>query len=226
MPPNDPFYHFAWTTIAVCLPTYILIFVLTPGTFAGWRRIAKQVYSLPGRWSASLLDILFGYKPRWAETYISESSSPVEPQVPVQLRRPSKSRTGSTEVAMALRAATGTAATILSPALSRSMSREDQKLEKRPLPYATSSPTANSIRFDFDNTPQKRPSQADFDEEVSPITPVRSGVRSGAPANDKHGSRATQREKMNRDARSWSFRDVFASRQGDRRERVGQPDIV
>jgi len=217
MPPNDPFYHFAWTTIAVCLPTYILIFVLNAhGTLEWWRRSVMVSYSVPARWTAHLLEKV-GYIPKWAQTHLA-TSPPSPDTVPGQLRRPGKPRTDSTQIAMAIRNATGTAATVLSPTMSRTMSSESKGSEQMPRSHANSAPMT-SLRWDFNMSNQQMSRQECPDSEaVEPSAQLRLNGTESSPVGPL--------QDMGRSTRSWSLRDVLAVRQGKKSGDIYRPDLV
>jgi len=84
MPPNDNFYHFAWTTIAICIPTYLLIMFLIPNKglyyWGGRREVIRS-------WTSSVLTRIFGHsgtKLKSAEQ--KQYNNPFDP-VPSQTRK-------------------------------------------------------------------------------------------------------------------------------------------
>lgn len=209
MPPNDPFYHFAYTTVCVCLPTYVLIFV--PGALPWCTAMAKTLYPVMGRCTASLLDKL-NFLPEWTQAYQADTSPPLEP---IQPKRPKKVRSGSTEVAMALRTATGAAAPVLSPTVSRTLSGDASK-PRRPV---MTSPPPTSIRFDPEDMMHEKSQQSDnvIDEDAGPTAHVGPGDRSA----EKNVTQVRQTGGMRDRGRSWSF---FSKRQRKRDCQEAQSD--
>lgn len=216
MPQNDPFYHFAWTTIAVCLPTYILILCLNMPGGLGWWSLAPAVIR---RHTTNCLDLI-SHRPQWMGT--DRSKDPPSPQITSQ-GRPAKKRTRSTEVAMGLRAATGTATiftpTVLSPVMSRTISADEMRTD-------AASPTLGSIRFDFSPTSNDHRPPLDMleEEDIGPTTPVKSNAGSTVGETLRMGE-PNESATSRRHSRSKSLLEVFRRRQGERGEQMELPDL-
>lgn len=93
MPPDDPFSHFAITTLAICVPTYILIGTLTwQSGLKWWRNKPRTMYI----WVALQIAMLFN-RTRWAQALQKKRS---EEQDDPLAARPRQVRSQSTEMAM------------------------------------------------------------------------------------------------------------------------------
>lgn len=222
MPTDANFHPFAWTMIAVCLPTYILILILNlPGGLGWWGTMSVAI----GRRTAMLLD-LFYYQPQWTRAYRAES--PIFPQIMPQ-GRPAKRRTKSTEVAMGLRTAAGTAAlfspSLLSPAISRTISADEMKTGETLRTNTAASPSSTSIKFGFNPGSNTR-AQLDIleEEEIGPKTPIKSSA--GSAEKEKSGTEEPKEDgESRRHSRSKSLLAMFRGWQGEKEEQTGQPDL-
>ncbi|GAB7348398.1 hypothetical protein MBLNU459_g6832t2 [Dothideomycetes sp. NU459] len=230
MPPNDSFYHFAWTTLAVCLPTYILILSLNlPGGLGWWTTMSAATHR-----RTAIFVGWFKYRPQWIRSrHEREPQTPsLQPTLPI---RPPKARSRSTEVAMGLRAATGTATmfspSVLSPVISRTMSADELKMEGVLRANAAASPTATSVRFDFDaaaaaaTTAVANRSKPDLlAEEIGPTTPVEASAADSAEKNEAGVAERQGSVKGRRHGRSRSFMELFRRRKVDGEEQE-LPDL-
>lgn len=70
MPQTGPMYHFAWATLAICIPTYVLIGSLNTDSGMQWwtRQVQRTLGALSGLGHALARCLaIFGYHPRWSE---------------------------------------------------------------------------------------------------------------------------------------------------------------
>lgn len=75
MPPNNSFHLFGIVTVAVCLPTYLLIgFVNTRSGPKWWSRVIGRFFARGLTKFAKFLT-LFGYSPTWIKPYVQVSDS-------------------------------------------------------------------------------------------------------------------------------------------------------
>lgn len=123
MNPNDPFYHFAITFVAICLPTYLL--VLHVNTMSGrdaWTRIAEVVSHYTGVATAKFWKALLGHDTAWTKRYLDPPSED-QPLPPGRTRH--KRTLSSSSMDIGLRSRGRHESIPLTPPISRTITKEN-----------------------------------------------------------------------------------------------------
>lgn len=147
MPPNDNFNHFAWSQIAICLPTYLLLIHIntdaglawwTTTTITSWHRVCVAI--------AKATEALLGHPTRWTASYLAPEIV-IDNRAPPGRQRHNRSlSTTSMDMAMRTRAAPITAA-VQSPPVSRTVT-----VESRPAgPETIGPPPSPGVTFHLDH---------------------------------------------------------------------------
>ncbi|KAF1984063.1 hypothetical protein K402DRAFT_359858 [Aulographum hederae CBS 113979] len=114
MPPNDNFNHFAYTLVAICIPTYILIGSLnTDSGMKFWTTKSRYFWSSSGHGLAKALNAV-GYQPKWARNYHKMHEEDAHPSW-----KPRHRRSGSLERKMISRFETNGGMPVFSPERSK-----------------------------------------------------------------------------------------------------------
>lgn len=146
MPPDDNFNHFAWSLVAVCAPTYILL--IHVNTDAGIRWWTATITTLWHRlWTAVavVIETLLQRETAWTRNYTAPEIKTDSPLPPGRQRHNRTLSTTSMEMALRTRATPQ----VQSPPMSRSATTESRQLGNQS-PRTPLSPMTPSVTFDLD----------------------------------------------------------------------------
>jgi len=147
MPPADNFDHFAWSLIAICLPTYLLLIHIntdaglawwTATTSASWYRLCIAI--------AKAIEALLGRRTRWTADYLAPEIIIDNRAPPGRQRHNRTFSTTSMDMALRTRAASTTAA-LQSPPMSRTVTAESRQIR----PESPRSPSSPGVTFHLDH---------------------------------------------------------------------------
>jgi len=149
MPPNDNFNHFAWSLIAICLPTYLLlIHINTDAGLAWWTTTTSGSWHRVCVAMAKATEALLGRSTRWTASLLAPEII-VDTRAPPGRQRHNRSlSTTSMDMAMRTRAAPVTATVaVQSPPMSRTVTVESRQLG----PESPRLPSSPGVTFHLDH---------------------------------------------------------------------------
>ncbi|KAB8345867.1 hypothetical protein FH972_022922 [Carpinus fangiana] len=175
MDPNEDFRHFAWTTLGICVPTYLLIGSLNTETgLQFWQGKTRALFNTLGWGLARLLHSL-GWTPEWAKGYFEDPHDDT-PDMSSRMKR----TTSIDEAMRARETRDGWAVHSTSTRRESHLDLEQKELRSMPPLNISSSRGAKDFRSKS-ISPLKQESRISFspvDMRASPHLPPQSGQKS------------------------------------------------